>query len=57
MEKYLLQNLCPELSYSEITKIAQESGFVKRVKKKYLPVTIYHFFAKKLSKGPSAIMT
>ena len=56
MENDLLQNLCPELSDAEITRIAQESGFVKRVEKKYLPVTTCHSFAKKVSKVLSAIM-
>jgi hypothetical protein len=57
MEKTLLQNLCPELSTDEIVRVAKESGFSKRIEKKFRPWSIYHSSVRNLSKGQSATMT
>ena len=46
MTHFKLQDLCPELSVSEITRIACETGFRKRVEKKLHLTTICHSCAR-----------
>ncbi len=51
MKSLLLQNLCPELSQDEILKIALETKFSKRVKKKISPEEYLSFLCQESIKG------
>lgn len=45
MAPFKLQDLCTELSMSEISRIAHETGFCKRVEKKSHLMSICPFYA------------
>lgn len=51
MQPLTLQNFCPELSDEEILRIAQKTGFVKRVEKKITANEYLFYFCQESIKG------